>query len=185
VPIVQVCYPQGALTDQRKAALAQRLTDVLLMMEGNAKTPGGLGFASVLFTEVAQSDWWVGGRSDATYVAPPGKFLARVTIPEGYMNQAHKTEVHAAVTAAIVTVTGNPHDPGQGGSIQVIIEEVPEGNWGAHGMTISLASIADAVGLPKSGERFQWVRAYFDAKARQFAAAGYPADTGGLLGDLK
>ncbi len=185
MPIMQIYYPQGSLTRERKAALAQKLTDVLLLMEGNAKTAGGLGFASVLFTEVAQSDWWVGGRTDATYVAPPGKFLVRVTIPEGYMNQVHKTEVHAAVTAAIVAVTGNPNDPGQGGSVQVIIDEVTEGNWGSHGKTISLASIAGTVGLPKDGERFQWVRAYFDAKARQFAAAGYPADVGGLLGESK
>jgi len=91
MPIMQIYYPQGSLTDERKAALAQQLTDVLLLMEGNAETAGGLGFASVLFTEVAQSDWWVGGRTDATYVMPPGKFLVRVTIPEGYMNQAHKT----------------------------------------------------------------------------------------------
>jgi len=185
MPIMQIYYPQGSLTDERKAALAQQLTDVLLLMEGNAKTAGGLGFASILFTEVAQSDWWIGGRTDATYVAPPGKFLVRVTIPEGYMNQAHKTEVHIAVTAAIVAVTGNPNDPGQGGSVQVIIDEVTEGNWGSHGKTISLASIADTVGLSKDGERFQWVQAYFDAKARQFAAAGYPADVGGLLGDSK
>jgi hypothetical protein len=41
--------------------------------------------------------------------------------------------------------------------------------------------IADTVGLPKSGERFKWVRAYFDAKARARAAANYPPDTGGLL----
>ena len=183
MPIMQVFYPQGALPGDRKAALAQELTDVLLHMEGNAKTAGGLGFASVLFTEVAPSDWWVGGHTDDTYVSPPGKFLVRVSIPEGYMNQAHKTEVHAAVTQAIVTVTGNPNDPGQGRSIQVIIEEVTEGNWGAHGKTISLASIADTVGLPKNGERFQWVRAYFAAKARQFQAAGYPADIGGLLDD--
>jgi hypothetical protein len=43
------------------------------------------------------------------------------------------------------------------------------------------AAIADAVGLSKSGERFKWVRAYFDAKARARAAANYPPDTGGLL----
>jgi phenylpyruvate tautomerase PptA (4-oxalocrotonate tautomerase family) len=182
---MQVYYPQGALPGNRKAALAQKLTDVLLLMEGNARTAGGLGFASVLFTEVGEADWWVGGRTDNTYVAPPGKFLVRVSIPEGYMNQAHKTEVHAAVNAAIVATIGNPSDPGQGGSVQVIIEEVTEGNWGAHGKTISLASIADTVGLPKSGERFQWVRAYFEAKARQFQAAGYPGDVGGLLDDAK
>jgi len=185
MPIMHVYYPQGSLPGERKAELAQKLTDVLLQMEGNARTAGGLGFASVLFTEVAPSDWWVGGRNDATYVAPPGKFLVRVSIPEGYMNQAHKTEVHVAVTTAIVAVAGNPEEPKQGGSVQVIIDEVTEGNWASHGQTISLASIADTVGLPKNGERFQWVRAYFDAKARQFGAAGYPADVGGLLKDSK
>jgi hypothetical protein len=87
--------------------------------------------------EVPKPDWWVGGSTDCTYVAPPGKFLVRVSVPEG--------------------------------------------NWGARGQTISLAMIADTVGLPKSGERFKWVRAYFDAKARARAAANYPPDTGGLL----
>ena len=48
--------------------------------------------------------------------APPGKFLVRVTIPEGYMNQMHKTEVHAAVTAAIVGVSGTPTIPSTAGA---------------------------------------------------------------------
>jgi hypothetical protein len=31
------------------------------------------------------------------------------------------------------------------------------------------------------GERFRWVRSYFAAKSREFAAAGYPPDASGLL----
>jgi phenylpyruvate tautomerase PptA (4-oxalocrotonate tautomerase family) len=181
MPVLQVYYPEGSLQGERKAALAQRLTDVLLMMEGGAKTRGGLAFATVLFTQVPESDWWVGGRTDATYVAPPGKFLIRVSVPEGYMNQAHKTEVHAAVNAAIIDIVGTSGDLPQGANVLVIIDEIPEGNWGARGQTISLSAIADTVGLGKTGERFKWVRAYFDAKARSRAAANYPADTGGLL----
>jgi hypothetical protein len=88
--------------------------------------------------------------------------------------------VHSAVNAAICDVEGDG-SPNQGANVLVIIDEVPEGNWGARGQTISLAMIADTVGLPKNGERFKWVRAYFDAKARSRAAANYPADTGGLL----
>jgi phenylpyruvate tautomerase PptA (4-oxalocrotonate tautomerase family) len=152
-------------------------------MEGSAKTPGGLAFASVLFTEVARGDWWVGGRSDATYLVPPGEFLVRVSIPEGYMSQTHKSAVHAMVNASFIEAPGGASDPRASASVLVIIEEVIEGNWGAQGRTISLASIADSVGLSKGGERFKWVKAYFAAKARQFAAAGYPADTGGLLPD--
>ena len=135
----------------------------------------------MFFTEVPAGDWWVGGRTDATYVSPPGKFLVRVSIPEGYMSQMHKSEVHAMVNAAFIAALGDPGDARQGISILVTIEEVTEGNWGCGGKTLSLASIADAVGLPKTGDRFRWLQAYFAAKARQFSTAGYPADTGGLL----
>jgi phenylpyruvate tautomerase PptA (4-oxalocrotonate tautomerase family) len=180
MPVLQVYFPAGSLIDERKAALALRLTEVLLTMEGGANTSGGRAFATVLFTEVAKSDWWVGGSTDSTYVVPPGKFLVRVSVPEGYMNNSHKSEVHSAVNAAICDVVGDG-SPNQGANVLVIIDEVPEGNWGARGQTISLAAIADTVGLAKNGERFKWVRAYFDAKARARAAADYPPDTGGLL----
>ena len=46
MPIMQVHYPEGALNQQRKAALAQRLTDALIAMEGGADTAGGRGFAT-------------------------------------------------------------------------------------------------------------------------------------------
>lgn len=179
MPIMQVCYPENALDTERKAALARRLTDVLMAMEGGGNTKAGRAFAWVLFTPVKTDDWWVGGRIDNEFVQPPGKFLVHVTAPEGYLSAAHKSEVHAAVNEAIVAVVGAKSSTGS--SALVIIDEVTEGNWGAAGRTISLASIADNVGLPKDGARFAWVREYFDAKARQFAAAGYPADAGGLL----
>jgi hypothetical protein len=35
--------------------------------------------------------------------------------------------------------------------------------------------------MPSRSCSFARVRSYFDAKARQRTAAGYPADTGGLL----
>ncbi len=183
MPILQIYYPQDALSVDRKAALANQLTEVLLNMEGGARTQGGLAFATVFFTPIPTGDWWVGGRTDAGYVSKPGKFLARLSVPEGYMSQTHKSEVHAMVNTAFLRALADADatDTRQGSSILVIIEEVTEGNWGCAGRTLSLASIADAVGLTKSGERFRWVQAYFAAKARQFASARYPADTGGLL----
>lgn len=181
MPIIHLHHPAGLLDPARKASLARRLTDVLLAMEGGARTEGGQAFASVIFAEVPTDDWWTGGKPDSSFVQPPGQFLARVSIPEGYMNQAHKSEVHRDVNDAIVQAMGEPQSARQGASILVIIEEVTEGNWGARGETISLSRIAETVGLPKDGARFRWVRAYFEAKARQFAAAGYPKDAGGLL----
>ncbi len=63
----------------------------------------------------------IGGSSGGgQYVAPPGKFLVQVYIPEGYMNTEHKNEVHAWVAQAITQVTGTT-EPGK--SIQTVINE--------------------------------------------------------------
>lgn len=182
---MQVYYPAGGLDPSTKADIASRLTKVLIAMEGGANTHGGRAFAWVLFTEVPTGDWWVGGETSDQFVSSPGKFLVHVTVPEGYMNGAHKSEVHAAVNEAILVATTGISSaeapPVTGSSILVVIDEVPEGNWGAGGRTITIDKIADTVGLPKDGPRYAWVQAYFAAKARQFAAAGYPDDTGSLL----
>ena len=55
MPVLQLYYPQGVLAGEQKAVLAQQFTDVLLAMEGGARTPGGLAFATVLFTEVRRT----------------------------------------------------------------------------------------------------------------------------------
>lgn len=180
MPLMDVRYAEGSLDDAMKAKLAGLLTDVLIRMEGGANTRGGRAFAWVFFSAFAARDWWIGGEADATYVSPPGKFLVRITIPEGYMNTLHKNEVHAWVAEAIGEATATP---GPGDSILTVIEEVTEGNWGCAGLPISLESIAATVGQV-GGERVLWSRRYFEAKARAREAAGYPADTGGLLPSL-
>lgn len=179
MPIMDVRYMAGDLDKTTKADLARRLTDVLIRMEGGANTHGGRAFASVLFSELPQGDWWVGGVADNSFVTAPGRFLVHVTIPEGYMNADHKREVHAWVNEAILAAT---HANGAtGSSTLTVINEVAEGNWGSAGHAISLEGIADSVGMAKTGERFAWVRSYFAAKARMLAAFNYPSDLGGLL----
>lgn len=181
MPIMDVRYAAGRLDKAQKTALAQRLTDVLIRMEGGANTHGGRAFATVLFTPTAEIDWWVGGTTDDTYVSAPGRFIVHIWIPEGYMNIAHKNEVHAWVAAAIAEATGSS-EPGN--SLLTVINEVTEGNWGDAGHPISLENIAATVGQPKDGPRFGWSYSYFKAKARMMADAGFPADAGGLLPSL-
>lgn len=179
MPIMNVNYRAGDLGETAKADLARKLTDVMIRMEGGANTHGGRAFAWVMFNELAVGNWWAGGETGDAYVSPPGRFLVHVSIPEGYMNAAHKGEVQVWVTEAILGVT-SASGADAGHSIQVILDEVPEGHWAAAGHAISLANIAESVGLSKSGSRFSWSKSYFAAKARARAAAGYPADAGGL-----
>jgi phenylpyruvate tautomerase PptA (4-oxalocrotonate tautomerase family) len=182
MPIMNVRYSAGDLDGAGKAKLAKSLTEIMIRMEGGANTRGGRAFAWVLFEEFAQGNWWAGGETGNGYVSPPGRFLVHVSIPEGYMSAGHKSEVQEWVTEAILATTGASGE-GAGHSIQVIIDDIPEGNWAAGGRTISLANIADSVGLSKAGPRFAWSKTYFAAKARARTAAGYPADTGGLWQD--
>lgn len=179
MPIMNVRYSAGDLDDASKAKLAKSLTEVMIKMEGGANTRGGRAFAWVLFEEFAQGDWWAGGETGNGYISPPGRFLIHVSIPEGYMSAPHKGEVQSWVTDAILHATGAACE-NAGQSIQVIIDDIPEGNWAAGGHAISLMNIADSVGLSKAGPRFAWSKTYFAAKARARAAAGYPADVGGL-----
>jgi len=181
MPIMEVRHVAGSLDKAQKATLARKLTDVLIRMEGGANTPGGRAFATVLFTPTSADDWWVGGTTDDTYVSAPGKFIVNIWIPEGYMNIAHKNEVHEWVASAIREAMG-VSDPGNG--ILTVINEVTEGTWGNAGHPISLESIAGAVGQPKDGPRFRWSYDYFQAKGRVMAQAGYPTDAGGLLPSL-
>jgi phenylpyruvate tautomerase PptA (4-oxalocrotonate tautomerase family) len=181
MPILQIYYPQGQLDHERKTTLAQKLTDIIIAIEGGAATNAGRAFATVMMNEIDADSWFVGGRLDATYVAKAGKFVVYVTIPEGYMNAAHKTEVHSWVNAAIVDVMGCKDDPHAGANIMVVINEVPEGTWGSNGKTIGMNSISTAVGISKESERFQWVERYFTAKDRALKAAGYPDDMGGVI----
>jgi phenylpyruvate tautomerase PptA (4-oxalocrotonate tautomerase family) len=176
MPIMDVRYATGSLDAAAKAALAARLTDILIRMEGGANTAGGRAFAWVRFTELAEDDLWIAGRSGAAAGSVP-TFLVHVSIPEGYMNRAHKNQVHAWVAAAIAGATGAVASDIR---ILTIIDEVTEGNWGSRGMPISLESIAATVGQPADGPRLGWSRSYFAAKARAMAAAGFPADAGGL-----
>jgi phenylpyruvate tautomerase PptA (4-oxalocrotonate tautomerase family) len=182
MPIMNVHYVQGTLTSAQKQDLAERLTALMIRMEGGAGTEGGHAFAWVIYDEIATGNWWAGGRTDQTYIRPPGCFLVDVRIPEGYMNAQHKTEVQAGVNAALMAATGqNPSEQKAGGSCQVVINEITEGNWAAAGKPISIASIAGSVGLAKNSDRFAWVKKYFTAKASALKAAGYPSDLGGLL----
>ena len=69
MPMVQLTHVKGALSDAQKEQLSERMTQVLLMIEGEADTPGGRSIAWVLFNEVEPTTWAVGGRFDGTYVA--------------------------------------------------------------------------------------------------------------------
>ncbi|MDI1245894.1 MAG: tautomerase family protein [Rhodoferax sp.] len=179
MPLFQVEYPSGSLSAPQKSALAEKLTHLLLLIEGGADTPGGRELSYVLFREVPAEDWYVGGSSGPQYVAPGGKFIINLTIPEASTTQSFKEDIHTKVNAALAEVLGW-NSPQDGMSAWVMVREMPEGSWGANGQTYTLERIAKHAAVPADPLRRQFVQGYFTAKGTLYGKAGFPADTSGL-----
>lgn len=181
MPLAHVTYVRGALTAEQKRDLAERMTAVLLEIEGGADTPGGRSIAWVLLNELDNDAWAIGGRFDDTYVSAPGKFLIDVEVPEGSMNQQRKSRVHQAVNDAILALTGTTGQPKAGRSVWVRVTEIPEGAWGTSGKTASVTGIATIAGVHLDGEIFDFTKRHFAAKERAFEAHEVPKDASGRL----
>ncbi len=179
MPMIHFHYPAGSLTSARKSDLAERLTHVLVEIEGGPGTDGprARSISWVMFYEIANDSWAIGGKFDDTFVSRPGKFLVNVHVPEGSLSNDRKTMVHKMVDQAIFDTfdVPVPDDPeGRKPSIFVEITEWPEGNMGALGRTWRLADIGFYVGgggNPAIGQRG---KAYMMARAKMRAAAGIP-----------
>lgn len=179
MPMATVHYVRDALTPEQKTELGEKLTHVLLTIEGGQDTPGGRTIAWVMFNAYERADWYVGGSTGDEYVSAAGKFLVVVTVPEGSMNAERKSMVHRAVNDVFLELTATAGEPGAGRSIWVQVAEIPEGHWGTSGKTAGVLGIARIAGVPSDSPLLDYVRGYLDAKARSLDLADYPPDIAG------
>ncbi len=176
MPLVHAKMVRGSLTDAQRSSLAEEMTAVLLMIEGGVDNPAGRAIAYVIFEEVDPRDWFVGGKLDDSYVYAGGRFIFTITVPQGSCNQERKTAVHEAVNQALVRVLGVGEEKAAGGSAWVIINEVPEGHWGAGARTVGIRRISKIAQM--SPDRAEYFEPLLAATKRMHDAHGYPVGTG-------
>jgi len=138
MPLLDAYIPANALTPKAEEALLTRLTDVLLENEGADPTnPRARSVA-----------WVVLHRPEAVFVAGERADLPRyravVSVPEGQVGPKRKAAMVAAVTEAILDAEPDDRerDPMR---VWVLMNDVPEGAWGAGGRIMGLADIAGFV----------------------------------------
>jgi phenylpyruvate tautomerase PptA (4-oxalocrotonate tautomerase family) len=147
MPMVNVWVPKGALSAEQQASLSDKLTHALLLIEGRMNkeihNPAALSIAWVLFHEVEPTGWAIGGKLDDTYAPEGGRFLTVVTVPGGALDhEGAKPAVVETVHTAFREILGLPaKKKGTYWAPWVIIQEVPEGNWGAGGVIRHLKEI--------------------------------------------
>ncbi|MFF5453182.1 4-oxalocrotonate tautomerase family protein [Streptomyces sp. NPDC012950] len=140
MPMIRLTVPTGALTDQGRATIQQDLAAVLLRWEGAPDTAFFRAQAWSYLTELPE-----GAQKTAEDDAP--RFLVEVTVPQGALSERRKAGLVEEATATVLSAAAL--SPDQALRVWVLVDEQPEGTWGAGG---SIVRYADLVALAK-GQR--------------------------------
>ncbi|MBV9309755.1 MAG: tautomerase family protein [Solirubrobacterales bacterium] len=129
MPIMDLTYPAGTFTPDARTELVDELTTVLLQAERAPKTEVFRNITWVYVHELPEGTMLAAGRpiTDPT-------FRLQVTVPQGALSERRKGELVAEATKTIRSAAGISEEDAL--RVWVLINEVPEGNWGAAGSVI-------------------------------------------------
>lgn len=134
MPMIEVTYPSGALTEQARTGLPADLAAVLLRAE---KAPDTTFVRSITWTylhEMPDKSMFVGGES-----ASEATFRLDVTVPRGALSPRRKALLVEEATTTILHAAGL--DTHAAANVWVIIHEFPDGNFGRAGRTYGLEDL--------------------------------------------
>jgi phenylpyruvate tautomerase PptA (4-oxalocrotonate tautomerase family) len=137
MPLLDVTYPAGALSDDARATLVDELTTVMLRAERAPDTPFMRGVTWVYLHELPAGAVHAAGRP----VAKP-TFRVEATVPQGALSDRRKQEFVAEATRRVLDAAGVPAEEAM--RVWVLVHEVPEGGWGAGGTVIGLETLRQA-----------------------------------------
>ena len=131
MPVIDVTYPAGALSQEAQAAVAAQLTDILMEIEGTKGIAAIAAGTWLLLHEANPNTMAVGGKFS------PGRYRVEIATPAGTLNLLQKAELIRRVTDALLQIEGVEPDAAQRARIYCLISEVPDGGWGYAGLAIT------------------------------------------------
>jgi phenylpyruvate tautomerase PptA (4-oxalocrotonate tautomerase family) len=135
--MIDVTYPEGALTENERSTLAEELTTALLRAERAPDTEFFRNVTWIYLHELPQGAVMAAGRpvSEAT-------FRLEVTTPEGALSDRRRAEFVSEATRVVREVTGIADEHSL--RIWVLCREIDEGSWGAGGNVIQFQQLREA-----------------------------------------
>jgi phenylpyruvate tautomerase PptA (4-oxalocrotonate tautomerase family) len=149
MPMIDLVYPAGALTESAKSELLRTLWRTCLRWEALPETPATASIAWVYLDERPPAHISVGGVQPARPV-----YRAHVSVMEGFMEQTRIDGLVREVTDAILKADGGGSD-GATPRVFCLLAEIPSGTWGVDGAAWHSATAAELVGL--DAERVQGI----------------------------
>jgi phenylpyruvate tautomerase PptA (4-oxalocrotonate tautomerase family) len=131
MPMIDLTYVRGSLSDEALGRLTDELVTALLRAERAPDTPFMRDNTLVYLHDLDPAAQSVGGRG-------PGspRFRVEATVFGGALTQDRKEQLAADVHAAVCAAAGIEPDGPQGFHVWTLIHEVPEGNWAGGGKII-------------------------------------------------
>jgi phenylpyruvate tautomerase PptA (4-oxalocrotonate tautomerase family) len=110
MPIIEMYVPQGALDEETKRALHERISRQVLEVEGADfdTSPLAREITWMFIREQPEGSWSVGGEPLTRQSGP--RFFTRVSTPKGALDDERRAAVAAKVHEALVAALG--YDPG-------------------------------------------------------------------------
>jgi phenylpyruvate tautomerase PptA (4-oxalocrotonate tautomerase family) len=131
MPMIDLTYVRGSLSDDALGRLSEELVTVLLRAERVPDTPFMRENTIVYLHALEPAAQLVGGREQGL-----PRFRVELTIFEGAMSQARKEQLAADVHSAVSTAAGFDPRGTRAYHVWTLIHEVPEGNWAGGGQII-------------------------------------------------
>jgi phenylpyruvate tautomerase PptA (4-oxalocrotonate tautomerase family) len=137
MPLIDLYLPAGAFAPDARTKLADDLTTVLLRAE---RAPDTQFFRDITWVYVHESP--EGQLLTAGRPAPQPVFRVQVTVPHGALSDRRKQELVSEATRVVSEAAGLTDADGL--RVWVLINEVPEGNWGAAGNIVQFEMLRKA-----------------------------------------
>lgn len=127
MPLAEVRSVRGSLSENQIKVLAGRLTEVFMQHQGaRPGSAAAAGITCVEFTEMDESLCFVAGEP---VVGP--RIRVVYTVPTGSLNEEAKSSLVSTTTRMLLELQGR--DDEEPYDIWCIVNEIPDGNWGAAG----------------------------------------------------
>ena len=145
---IELFAPAGTLDDAQRSHLGERLVTELIRADGAPPEIIERGREMTWLVVHEPEVWTVGGRPVGP--ADPPRYVVRVSVPGGHLNEGMRAELVSRLTGVIAEVEDDPRRVYEHPDAWVHVHEVPNGHFGAFGQIVTTEDITR---MAVTGER--------------------------------
>ncbi len=139
MPLIEVTYAAGTMSDQARDQLTSDLPQTLLRWEGAPDTDFFREITWTYLHEMPADRIVVNGRPAAPARA---RYKIDITVPEGALSERRRDGLIADVTALVLDACEPGERPADASMrVWVLVHEQPDGWWGAAGVSVQFAQL--------------------------------------------